>query len=61
MNIILTVLTILVILAIVYLLFYLFSKYVFAIDNKIVGICLFILAAILAITALTGSNIVFWR
>jgi hypothetical protein len=60
MTFILTLLLILVYAAVVYLILYLFSKYVTPIDNKVLGIILFIVAAILIIYALKGGSLMFW-
>lgn len=54
-------LIILVLIAILYLIFYLFSKYVVAIDPKIIGVICFIVFAILIVWALTGHNFVLLR
>lgn len=56
-----SLLLILVYVSIAYLILYLFQKWVMPIDQKIVGIVLFILFAILVIYVLTGGNLVFWR
>ena len=61
MSLIVTLLTILVIVAIVYLILYLFSKYVVPIDQKVLGIIIFVLAAVLIIYAITGHSFVWWK
>jgi hypothetical protein len=61
MNIIITLLMILVVAALVYLILYLFSKYVTPIDQKVLGIIIFVVSAILIVYALTGHSLVFWR
>jgi hypothetical protein len=52
---------ILVYVAVIYLILYLFQKYVMPIDQKIVGIITFVIAAILIIYALSGHSILFWK
>lgn len=61
LNLLLTLLVILVIVAVFYLILYLFQKYVMPLDQKIVGILIFILAAVLIVYALTGHDLVFWH
>jgi hypothetical protein len=61
MSILITFLMILVYAAILYLILYLFSKYVTPIDQKILGIIIFIVAAILIVMALSGHSLLFWR
>ena len=61
MNILITFLMILVYVALFYLIIYLFSKYVTPIDQKVLGIIIFIFAAILIVMALTGHSLLFWR
>ena len=61
MSILITLLLILVYAACIYLILYLFSKYVTPIDQKVLGIIIFIVAAILIVTALSGHSLMFWR
>jgi hypothetical protein len=61
MSILITLLMILVYAAILYLILYLFSKYVTPIDQKVLGIIIFVVAALLIVAALTGHSLVFWR
>ena len=61
MSILITLLMILVYVALFYLIIYLFSKYVTPIDQKVLGILIFIFAAVLIVMALTGHSLLFWR
>jgi hypothetical protein len=61
MTILITLLLILVYAAAIYLILYLFSKYVTPIDQKVLGIIIFIVAALLIVIALTGHSLMFWR
>ena len=61
MSFIITVLLILVYAAVIYLILYLFSKYVTPIDQKVLGIIIFIVSAILIVMALSGHSLQFWR
>jgi hypothetical protein len=61
MNILISLLMILVYVAIFYLIIYLFSKYVTPVDQKILGIIIFIFAACLLVAAITGHSLLFWR
>jgi len=56
-----SLLILLVYIAVLYLILYLFTKYVTPIDNKVMGIVIFIVAAILIVYAITGHSLVFWR
>ena len=56
-SLLINLLYILIVIALVFLIFYLFSKYVSPIDNRIVGVIVFIVAALLIIYALTGHRI----
>jgi hypothetical protein len=61
MSILITLLMILVYVALFYLIIYLFSKYVTPIDQKILGILIFVFAAALVIMALSGHSLVLWK
>lgn len=52
-------LEILVVVAVLWLILYLFQKYVFALDNKIVGVIIFIVAAALIIYAIANGGFLF--
>ena len=58
---IVTILTILIIVAVIYLILYLFQKYVTPIDQKVMGIIIFIVAALLIIYAISGHSLQFWK
>lgn len=60
MSLLVNLLVILIIVAVVYLVLYLFQKYVMPIDRKVVGIIIFVLAAILIIYAISGNSLRFW-
>ena len=57
LTILITLLEILVVVAVLWLILYLFQKYVFALDNRIVGVIIFIVFAILIIYAVTNHGI----
>lgn len=52
---------VLIIISALYLVMYIFSKYVTPIDNKIVGILIFIIFAILLLYLLTGHTLIGWH
>lgn len=52
-------LEILVVVAVLWLILYLFQKYVFALDNRIIGVIIFIVAAILIIYAISNGGFLF--
>jgi MFS superfamily sulfate permease-like transporter len=56
-TILTNLLIILVIIAVLYLILYLFSKYVVPLDNRIVGIIIFIVAALLIVYSITKGGI----
>lgn len=60
-SILVNLLVILIIVAALWLILYLFQKYVFALDNRIVGVIIFIVAAILIIYAITGHSLTVWK
>lgn len=49
-------LEILLVVAVLWLILYIFQKYVFALDNRIVGVIIFIVAAILIIYAISNGG-----
>ena len=57
LTILITLLEILVVVAVLWLILYLFQKYVFALDNRIVGVIIFIVFAILIIYAVTNHGL----
>jgi hypothetical protein len=61
MNFIIQILMVLVYVAIVYLILYLFQKYVVPFDQKVLGIIIFVVAALLIIWAISGHTLIFWR
>lgn len=52
---------ILLIIAVFYLVLYIFQKLVMPIDNKIIGILVFIAFALLCVYTLTNHSLVFWK
>ena len=60
-TILINLLVILVIIAVFYLVLYLFTKYVMPIDQKIVGILIFVVLATLIIYAISGNGLPFLR
>lgn len=61
LSILVNLLVILIIVAVLWLILYLFQKYVFALDNRIVGVIIFIVAAILIIYTITGHSLTVWK
>jgi hypothetical protein len=60
-TILINLLIILVVIAVLWLILYLFQKYVFPLDNRIVGVIVFIVAAILIIYAISGHTLLNFR
>lgn len=56
LSIFIALLEILIVVAVLWLILYLFQKYVFALDNRIVGVIIFIVAAILVIYAIANGG-----
>jgi len=55
------ILLVLVYVAVAYLILYLFQKFVMPIDQKLLGIIIFIIAALLIIYAISGHSLYLWR
>lgn len=61
LTLLIALLEILVVVAVLWLILYLFQKYVMPIDNRIVGVIIFIVFAILLIYAVTNHGLLMFR